>query len=47
MQSDGILGLSPRVIESDNGAPVTDNIIMKFFESGSIKKPMFSLYLGY
>jgi len=43
---DGMMGLSPNVIKS-NTTTVTDNIIMKFFESGSIKAPIFSLYLGF
>ena len=29
-----------------NGNIIKDNMIMKFFESGSIEKPMFSLYFG-
>jgi hypothetical protein len=45
-KADGIMGLSPN-IKTSNTTTVTDNIIMKFFESGSIKAPIFSLYLGF
>lgn len=47
MSADGLMGLSPRIIKSENGEPVTDNFIMKLHESGSIKTPIFSLYLGF
>ena len=47
-KADGIMGLSPNILKSeDEQATVTDNIIMKFYESGSIKAPIFSLYLGF
>ena len=44
MEADGVLGLSPRILESNSTDPKRDNVIMKFYENGSIKKPMFSLY---
>ena len=50
MIADGVMGLSPadeRKRKSNKGKTVTENIIMKFFESGSIKAPIFSLYLGF
>jgi len=47
VKADGIMGLSPNIYDSEDGKVVTDNIIMKFFESGSINSPIFSLYLGF
>jgi len=36
IKADGILGLSPNELKSEDGSPVPDNAIMKFYESGSI-----------
>jgi hypothetical protein len=46
MKADGILGLSPRILKSKDGENKRENVIMKFLESGSIKKAMFSLYFS-
>jgi hypothetical protein len=45
-----VLGLSPadqRKRKGNAGKTVTDNIILKFFENGTIKYPIFSLHLGF
>jgi len=45
LKADGLLGLSPRLLEQEPGSPVRESIIYKFFEEGTIEQPIFSLYL--
>ena len=47
MKADGILGLSPRIIPKKDGEERRENVIMKWYESGSIKKAIFSLHFDY
>ena len=46
LEGTGLIGLSPQVSNSSSVVPQHDSIIEKFFESGSINKKMFSMYLG-
>jgi len=47
MKADGILGLSPRMIPDQGEEKNTENVIWKWYENGSIKKPIFSLHFDY
>ena len=46
LKSDGLIGLSPEIRDEDPNSHESDSLIQKFYESGSIDKKMFSLYLG-
>lgn len=45
IHGDGQIGLSPRLPAAANEKESRDSVIQKFFDSGSIKKNMFSLHL--
>ena len=43
---DGIMGLSPRLPDPNNDNIHRDSVIQRFYDTGSIHKSMFSLYLS-
>jgi len=44
IKSDGLIGLSPRLLKQSEEEPEREAIILKFYEEGTIDEPMFSLY---